>query len=152
MSTTTVREIITFAIQNEIEAYEFYRDAAKKITTDKNLAATFEELAIEEQKHRDFLEGLLTGEINEFPTDDISDYNISEGVEKPKLTTNMKFADAIALAMKKEEEAMNMYKKFAECSTDQHQKELFLNLSKMEATHKVRLEDIFVNAAYAEVW
>ncbi|KLU60750.1 rubrerythrin [Peptococcaceae bacterium CEB3] len=151
-NTYSFKDAIIFAIHNEVEAYEFYRDAGKKITSDRNLADTFEELAVEEQKHRDFLQDYLDGDMPDFQLNDFDDYHVSEGVEKPKLTTNMKFVEAVALAMKKEEEAMNMYKKLAASSANDQQKELFLDLSRMEEMHKVKLEKIYVNAAYVEVW
>ena len=64
----------------------------------------------------------------------------------------MKPADAIALAVKNEEEAMDMYKKMAECSADAEQKKMFQQLSNMEQGHKVKLEDTFTNMAFPEVW
>jgi len=64
----------------------------------------------------------------------------------------MSFADAIALAMKKEEEAMLMYTRFAEASTDEKQKEMFTQLALMEKGHKVKLENIYSSTAYTEVW
>ena len=148
----TFKDAITFAISNEVDAYDFYSKAAKKITADKNLADTFAELAAEEQKHRDFLQDYLVGEIPEFHIESFEDYHISEGVEEPKLTTDLKFVDAIKLAMKKEEAAMNMYKKLALLITDGRQKELFLDLARMEELHKVKLEKIYVNVAFGEVW
>ena len=64
----------------------------------------------------------------------------------------MKPVDAIALAVKSEEEAMDMYKKMAEWSTDAEQKKMFQSLSNMEQGHKVRLEETFTNMAFPEVW
>jgi rubrerythrin len=152
MPNAKLRKIITFAIEKEIGAYEFYHNASKKITSDKNLIKTFEDLAVEESKHRKFLEDFLNGELHEFHLADVPDYHVSEGVEKPELSTEMKFVDAIALAMKNEEEAMTMYADLANASQDASQKELFDELAKMEAMHKARLEDIYVNAAFTEIW
>jgi rubrerythrin len=64
----------------------------------------------------------------------------------------MKPSDTIALAMKNEEEAMNMYTDLANCSSDQEQKKVFQALAKMEQGHKARLEDMFTNMAFPEVW
>jgi rubrerythrin len=152
MDDNQLTDIINFAIEQEIEAYEFYRDASNKIASDANLKKTFEDLATEESKHRKFLQDFLKGDIHEFHLPDVADYHVSETAEKPKLSTEMKFIDAVALAMKKEEEAMNMYAGLAEASTNDQQKELFAELSKMEEMHKVRLEEIYVNASYGEVW
>jgi len=147
-----LKDIINFAIEKEIEAYEFYQDAAKKIASDANLKKTFADLAAEELKHRKFLQDFPEGDVYEFHLADVADYHVSEAAEKPKLSTEMKFADAVALAMKNEEEAMNMYAGLASASTNDQQKGLFAELSKMEEMHKVRLEEIYVNASYGEVW
>ena len=64
----------------------------------------------------------------------------------------MKPADAIALAVKNEQEAMEMYKEMANCSTDADQINMFRQLSNMEQGHKVKLEDTFTNIAFPEVW
>jgi rubrerythrin len=147
-----LKDVINFAIEKEIEAYEFYQNAAQKIASDANLKKTFKDLAAEELKHRKFLQDFMEGDVYEFHLADVADYHVSEAAEKPKLSTEMKFADAVALAMKNEEEAMNMYADLAKASSNDKQKELFAELSKMEEMHKVRLEEIYVNASYGEVW
>ncbi len=145
------KKIIELAVSNEIEAYEFYKSAAEKVKND-NLKSTFKELAEEELKHKLTLKAFLDGSGKPLAFDETHDYKVSETVDKPKMSTDMKFADAIALAMKNEEEAMNMYNEFAKSSADEEQKEMFLNLAKMEQGHKVKLEELYTNAAYAEVW
>lgn len=142
--------ILSMAIANEIEAYEFYRNASE-IIQDAGLKTVFADLAKDELKHKVLLEGYVNGSA-ELSFDETRDYKVSESVETKKLSTTMTFADAIALAMKKEEEAMNMYKEFALSSADSKQKEMFMELSKMESGHKAKLEEIFVNAAFVEVW
>lgn len=151
MKNTELKNIITFAIDNEIEAYEFYDNASKKVT-DKALKETFEELAAEELGHRKFLENFLVNDVEAIKLDEVNDYKVSETIDKPALTTEMKFSEAMAFAMKDEEEAMNMYQKLADACLDEKQKELFVGLAKMEQSHKVRLEKIYVNVAYPEVW
>jgi rubrerythrin len=47
---------------------------------------------------------------------------------------------------------MNMYAGLAKAASNDKQKGLFAELSKMEEMHKVRLEEIYVNASYGEVW
>jgi len=145
------KEILATAINNELEAYEFYASAAQK-SVDKSLKDIFKELAGEELKHKHLLEAFLNDKKLQMNFSSTSDYKISESVELPKLTSNMSFVDGIALAMKKEEEAMVMYQRFADASTDQDQKNTFLQLAKMEKTHKIKLEDLYTNSAYNEVW
>ena len=146
------KEILKMAVGNEVEAYEFYRDAAAKMK-DPAMKKTFMELADEESGHKVLLEGYLSNEMKDMKFSDEKDYKVAETVEAPQaLSTDMAFKDAIALAMKKEQEAMEMYQLFADASEEAKQKETFLELAKMEKGHKVRLEDIYTNIAFIEVW
>lgn len=150
MSIEEYQRIITSAIGDEIEAYQFYTDVAEKVQ-DSNMRYIFTSLADEEKKHREFLEGVLSGG-KPLNIDESKDYRIAATVDKPKLSMDMKPADAIALAMKKEEEAMDTYAKLTEICIDEEQKELFGSLARMEQGHKVRLEEIYTNMAFTEVW
>ena len=145
------KSIIDFAIENEVEAYEFYRDAAEKIK-DKQLKDIFEDLAKEEMEHRKFLQDFLVSGAQEIKLDSGTDYKVSETIDKPVLSVDMDFSDAIALAIKKEEEAMDMYSNLAEACLDDEEKDLFIGLEEMERMHKVRLEKLFLETGYAEVW
>ena len=145
------KDILAMAVENEVEAHEFYKAAAAKIQ-DKNLKKTFEDLAEEETKHKVLLQGYLENDMKTMKFKENKDFQLSETIEEQALSTDMSFKDAIALAMKKEEEAMNMYRQFAEASEDEKQKETFEELVKMEQQHKTRLEDIYTNAAFVEVW
>jgi rubrerythrin len=150
MSETKLKATLEMAIGNENEAYEFYKSAASK-TKNPSLISIFNELAAEELKHKSLLKGYLK-DLKSLSFKDTADYKISESLPLAKLTADMKYTDAIVLAMKKEEEAMNMYKNLADASADRTQKETFLELSKMEKGHKTRLEDIYNDTAFAEVW
>ena len=83
---------------------------------------------------------------------EVTDYKVTETIEKPKPSVEMKPADAIGLAMKEEEEAMHMYRELANSSTNPDQKEMFLALSNMERSHKVKLEELYMTMGYPEVW
>lgn len=146
-----VREIIEFAIDNEIETYEFYKEAVKKVS-DSYLVKTFENLADEELEHKEFLKDFLNSDKNELTLSKPTDYHIAETVDAPKLTTDMTFKEAIQLAMKKEEESMEMYKHLSEKAEDEESKNIFRELVTMEEMHKVKLEKIYLNIAYAEAW
>ena len=146
------KEILKMAVGNEVEAYEFYRDAAAKMK-DPAMKKTFMELADEESGHKVLLEGFLNNEMKDMKFSEEKDYKVAETVEAPQaLSTDMAFKDAIALAMKKEQEAMEMYQQFADASEGAKQKETFLELAKMEKGHKVRLEGIYTDIAFIEVW
>lgn len=146
------KEILKMAVGNEVEAYEFYRDAATKMK-DPAMKKTFQELAEEEAGHKTLLEGYLYDEMKDLKFNEEKDYKVAETIEAPQaLSTDMAFKDAIALAMKKEQEAMEMYQQFADASIGAKQKETFLELANMEKGHKVRLENIYTDIAFTEVW
>ena len=64
----------------------------------------------------------------------------------------MKPADAIALAMKNEEEAMELYTWLAQGCDDPEQRRVFEDLAAMERDHKFKMENAFVDIAYPEAW
>ncbi|MHC1727113.1 MAG: ferritin family protein [Syntrophobacteraceae bacterium] len=150
MTIEEYKKILKMAIGNEIVAYDFYNGVCEK-TKDNNLKTIFAELAAEEKKHKALLEGYLTG-AKPLQFAAVSDYKVSETVDKPQLSISMKPADAIALAMKEEEEAMLMYQSLANSSANAEQKEMFASLAKMEKGHKAKLEETFTTMAFPEVW
>jgi rubrerythrin len=151
MNLNQYKEIIEFAIAGEIEAQEFYKVAANKIN-DPYLKEMFEQFAKDEKGHEKILKGILSKDtINQY-FNESTDYKVAETVDTPKLSTDMKPADAIALAMKKEEEAMKQYTDLAEACLDPGQKKVFLDLAAMERGHKLKMEKAFVNIGYTEVW
>jgi rubrerythrin len=150
MTIEEYRKIISMAIANEIAAHDFYKSICEKVK-DNNLRSIFEELAEDELKHRTFLEGFLTG-TKPLHFAEVTDYKVAGTVEKPKPSIDMKPCDAIGLAMKEEEDAMQMYQALANSSTSPDQKEMFLALADMERSHKVRLEELYTAMAYPEVW
>ena len=145
------KKIIQNAISKEVESYVFYRSVFEKVK-DAALKSTFKELSGEETKHREFLEGLLVKPMKELHFDESRDYKVSKTIERPTVTIDMKPLDGLKLAIKKEEDAMEMYKGLAAVSKDADMKKMFDSLAKMETSHKVRLEDIFTNQAFPEVW
>ena len=151
MDRKDIKSIIEFAIDNELETYDFYKDAASKVES-SDLVDIFNELAEEELEHKKFLQSFLDSDQNDFTLKEPTDYNISDTFDTPELTTDISFKDAIGIAIKKEEEAMDMYGALSNDASDEGAKKLFNELVTMEKMHKTRLEEIYMNVAYAEAW
>jgi len=151
MNLEEFKNIIKLAMENEVEAQKFYENAADKFA-DQNVKEIFIELADEEKGHRETLKQIYMSNSIEHYFEASRDYNISETVEKPEISEKMKPADAIALAMKKEEEAMRQYNEMAEGCPDPETKKVLLKLAAMERNHKFKLENAFVDIGYPEVW
>jgi rubrerythrin len=145
------KKILLDAIDKEVESYTFYQSVSERVA-DAALKSLFKELAEEETYHRKTLQEYLVGGKKELKFDEVKDYHISDTIESPALTTEMKPLDGIKLAIKKEEDAKLMYERLSAASVDADQKKIFDELAKMELGHKARLEDIYTNTAFAEAW
>jgi rubrerythrin len=151
MDHTEYREILSNAIEREIDARQFYRDAAEKMP-EGYLKELFNGFASQEGKHEEILKGFLEAAPESLPFAEDRDYKVADTVEKPRVSPDMKPADAFALAMKKEEEAMHQYNLLADGCTDAAQAGVFRDLAAMEREHKLKMEPAFVETAFPEVW
>jgi len=151
MKAEDAKKIISLAIDREVEAYTFYKTVADKVK-DKNLKDLFIELAGEEKKHREFLQGFLAKDISKIKFSAGHDYKVGDALPSPKLTADLKPLDGLVLAIKKELEAMQMYTQLAAAAQDNESQMLFTQLANMERGHKARLEDIYTNMAFPETW
>src|SRR5271157_5506743 len=151
MNADDYKKIISLAIDREVEAYSFYRTISDKVR-DASLKKIFNELAGEETKHREFLQGLLAKGTTTFHFDTHKDYKVTDSIPSPTLSPDMKPVEGILIAIKKELEAMQMYNQLSNASTDAEQKSMFMELATMEKGHKNRLEDIYTNMAFPEAW
>ncbi len=152
MKADDAKKVIEDAITKEIEAYTFYRGVADKVK-DKALKDLFAELAGEEKKHREFLQGMLTKDIAKMKFDASHDYKVGDNLPTPVLKVEMKPLEGLVVAIKKELEAMQMYTQLAKLAKDNETQLLFSQLANMERGHKARLEDIYTNMAFPEnVW
>ncbi len=143
--------IMEQAIAAEVESYEFYRDVASK-ATNPAVKQLFSEFAREEQGHKEQLKEIKAKGIQDFDFEGAADYKVSETVDLPLLSADMKPADAIALAMKKEEAAVKMYSHLASSVSDPALQKIYTELAQMETEHKARMEDLYTNMAFGEVW
>jgi rubrerythrin len=151
MNVEDAKKIIATAIDKEVEAYTYYKGVSDR-AQDPALKKLFEELAGEEKKHRVFLEAFLTRDTANLRFTATKDYKVGDELPTPDLTDDLKPLEGLVIAIKKELQAMQMYTQLATLSTDAEQELLFSQLASMERGHKARLEDIYTNMAYAEVW
>jgi rubrerythrin len=150
MERVEFESMIDLAIEREIEAFEFYSSIVE-ITDNKDLASIFAELATEEEGHKKLLESFKgNADLHfEIKAPD-KDYHLAEKTELPKLSTDMKPAEAFALAMKKEQQAAEFYTDLANRSKDNEIREMCLNLANMELKHKQKVEKAYIDVAYVE--
>ena len=146
------KQVISDAVQNEIEAKEFYEKISKQIKDDY-LTELFEGFAKEEENHEKILTNILNKEkiqVSQFNFE--TDFKVAETIEMPEVNEKMDLKNAIGLAMKNEEIAMKNYTLLADSCDDPELKAVFQDLAAMERGHKNKMEAQFVNVAFPEVW
>jgi len=146
------KQVISDAVQSEIEAKEFYEKISKKIKDDY-LKELFEGFAKEEENHAEILTRILNKEkIQASQFNFETDFKVAETIEMPEVNEKMDLKNAIGLAMKNEEIAMKNYTLLADSCDDPELKTVFQDLAAMERGHKNKMEVQFVNVAFPEVW
>ena len=144
MSFQSFEEIIHFAIEKEKEAVAFYENASRQEPYSGG-RKIFEEFADEEKKHKAMLEGFLKGEKNlaDYQFNWIPDMKRSNYMVDLTYEPGMPYAEALRLAMKREEHALKLYNDLQEKADDPDVVNLFKMLSQEEAKHKLALETLY---------
>ena len=136
------KEIIQFAIDKEIEAFNFYTSASgvAKYSGAKEL---FSELAKQEEGHRKLLENLNMEKIAQVRIEKIPDLKISDYMVDAEFRSDLSYAEVLRIAMKREERSVTLYEDLKGTNPDEDLKKLFTFLVQEESKHKLRLEKIY---------
>ena len=136
------KEIIQFAIDKEIEAFNFYTGASQnaKYSGGKEL---FLSLAKEEEGHRKLLENLNMEKVSQKRIDKVPDLHISDYMVEVEMKPSLSYADTLRIAMKREEKSLKLYNDMKDSNTDENLKKLFTLLANEEAKHKLKLEKTY---------
>lgn len=143
--------LLEIAISREVEAYEFYRKVSER-AQNVEVKGVFAELSQEELGHKNLLTQFKNDPAKVMQIQAPQDYKVAEATELPALSAKMKPADAIALAMKKEQQAVEFYRALEQNAKEPEMKAAFANLANMELGHKHRLENVFVQIGYPEAF
>lgn len=138
----SVDAILDFAIDNEVASCQFYTDFAARAETPA-MKEVFEEFAREEKGHKAKLEALKRGDYafgSGSETEKVLDLGLADYLVAPEPKSDMNYAAALALAMKKEKAAYRLYLDLASLAESEELTTLFLNLAAEEAKHKLRFE------------
>jgi rubrerythrin len=98
------------------------------------------EFAEEEQRHKERLLAVKTGERKLSPEKEVLDLKVSDYLVEVDASDNISFQDALIVAMKRERAAFQLYRDMAEKVSDTEVKRVFLGLAKEEAKHKLFFE------------
>jgi len=151
MNAETFDRLMLRAIEQEIEARDFYQEAAGRVS-DTSVKEILQEMARQEQSHMDRLEKLRADPQAQMQFERVEDFGVAEQEEMPLISTDLSPKDAFGLAMKKEQAALETYTRWAAMASSDEVRRIYEELAEMERGHKARIEDLFVNAAFPEVW
>ena len=129
-----IKDILTFAIEREVEAHELYIYMAAHMTNPE-MRLVCEDLAKEELGHKAKLE-------QEFIKIDqtVTDFNISDYVTAADNPMDMDYEDLLIFAIKKEDRSIKFYNDLAKTVEDKDSREVLLFLVNEETSHKQRFE------------
>ena len=145
-----IQALLHEAISQAELSHQFYRDLAASVDHPET-RDILQFLADNELEHKNFLARWLAGEVCPL-TPPAKDFHLSELLELPRLTRELSPKDALALAVKRKEASYKFYQNLANHQPDGEVKEFLNKMAMMKLADKDRLEDLFDNVAFPEVW
>lgn len=149
-----ILEALTSGIQSELASYFFYVEAVK-ITDDQDLKSILEELALEEKKHFQMLEGQYDSQVKSEMWISTADILKQDGL--PEIEANMADShkelieniknlktkrEILDMALKLEEDARDLFKKLAGESDSAEARKMFEHLAGFEEGHVKLVNDL----------
>ena len=132
-------EIIQFAIDGEQEAVDAYTTASE-VVTKANVKEMLLGFARQEQMHKKRLESIDRERVADTAIVNVPDLHIADFMDDTTITADMDYQDILAVAMKREEKAHNLYTALASNTDDAELRKVFGILAQEEAGHKLALE------------
>ena len=135
-------EAISFAIDKEQEAIDFYEMCSKEETF-SGTKQMFLDFSNEERKHIQLIENIDEKISSSLETVSIPDLKRSNYLVDTEYKKGMGYAEILQLAMKREEKAVQLYTDLSQNTTHQSLVQLFKQLAQEESNHKYQLETLY---------
>jgi len=149
--TLTLENVLEKAIQKEIEAQELYHQLHEMM---KNEAARviLHQLTKVEEKHEDLLQRYQRGELGEgaLEAGHVLDYRITEYLEQPEISPDMKLDEVLLLAANREKISYEFYVVLAGAHPMGPVKTLLEDLASQELEHKQKVEYLYNEVAFPQ--
>jgi len=142
MTKEKFNEVINFAINGEEEAVKFYQKLQQR-TKFKARKEMLKDLENMEMGHIVILENIRSKGMKDVTVKKVINLNISEYVVDIVPYDNMTYQDILIIAMKKEEQAVNLYTDLAGNFPGTELETLFLKLAAEEIGHKLQFETLY---------
>jgi len=133
-------EMIKFAIEKEIGAFNFYTKASQ-VAKYSGARELFIDFSKEEEKHRKLLEDITGEKIAQLKVEKaVPDLKISDYMVDVEFRPDLSYADILRMAMKLEERSLKLYTDLKQTTLGQEIHKLFDFLAQQEAKHKYAIE------------
>jgi rubrerythrin len=151
MGEQRLEAIIDLAIDKEQQSYDFYVGLQSRVK-DQGTRETFEFLAKEEVKHKEFLMQYRKGDLgpDALRMSHVVDYSIAEHLEPPDLAETLDEKDAFLLAAHRELRAYNFYRALAAIHPEGTVRQVLDRMANEELKHKEKVEYLYSNAAFPQ--
>jgi rubrerythrin len=142
--------IIKSAITQEELSHGFYKRLAGLVSHPET-KNTLEYLAKEELEHKAFLQSCFTASGCTL-VGEAQNVHLAELLEAPAINAGMTVKEALAIAAKREEGAYRFYQALASLQPPGEVQAFLNKMAKVELRHKEKVEYLYDNAAFPEVW
>jgi rubrerythrin len=147
---TEMEAVVKSAIAQEELSHDFYRRLADTVSH-ADTKETLQYLAKEELEHKDFLQSCLTAQGCRL-VGQPQDVHLAEMLEVPAFHPDMSPKEALVVAMKREEGSYRLYQALAALQPPGEIREFLEKMAKVELSHKEKMEYLYDNTAFPEVW
>ena len=147
---TELEAIIQSAIVQEELSHGFYKRLAG-LANQPETKNTLEYLAKEELEHKAFLQSCFTPHGCTL-AGEAQNVHLAELLEAPAISPGMTIKEALIIAAKREEGAYRFYQALASLQPPGEVQAFLNKMAKVELQHKEKVEYLYDNAAFPEVW
>jgi rubrerythrin len=142
--------IIQSAITQEEMSHDFYLRLAD-LVSHQETRDILEFLARDELEHKAFLTSCFTPQGCKL-TGEAQNVRLAEMLEAPPLSPDLSPKEALVIAMKREEGSYRFYQTLAGLQPPGEIQAFLEKMAKAELQHKEKVEYLYDNAAFPEVW
>ncbi len=137
----TADDVIEFALNAEQKAFNLYTKLANQ-SLNPNMRKVFQQFAREAMRHKKKLNELKNNQnyLDEDGNSKINTLQKNNFVVKNVFDENIKYDDALSLAIKREKASFRLYVKLAELAPDNDTRKIFLKMAQENANHHLRFD------------
>jgi rubrerythrin len=145
-----IKAIIQQAIDDTMSSRELYLTMADLVERPET-KETLRYLAKNETGHKRFLERILDEVVCPLEPP-IGDTHVSEFLKCPPITRKLSPKEALVIAIKREETLHKFYKYLEDIQPPGEIRDLLQEMALIKLEHREKLEDIYDNLTFPEVW